>query len=404
MASQTVAVRGHIIDSLILPKILDEIMDLNGTFDILELLVGKRKTDPSAVRLRIDARTAKQLELILRRLARLGAVPLDQHDVRLMRAAKDGVFPATFYSTTNLPTEIRFRGRWRPVQRIEMDCGILVNPRTGQARCLPITHVHRGDWIVCGRSGVRVTPLERARDPDVFQFMGSAVSSEKPKTQLIHRLAQEMRVMKRAGRKILIVAGPAVVHTGSGPYLERLIRRGYVDALFAGNGLATHDIESALYGTSLGVSLDRGMPSKDGHDHHMRAINAIRDLGSIRQAVRRGVLRRGIMHACVTREVPFVLGGSVRDDGPLPEVITDTLRAQDAMREHIPGVGMAIMLASTLHAIATGNILPATVKTVCVDINPAVVTKLTDRGTFQSIGMVSDTESFLRELTRALHL
>jgi lysine-ketoglutarate reductase/saccharopine dehydrogenase-like protein (TIGR00300 family) len=234
--------------------------------------------------------------------------------------------------------------------------------------------------------------------------MGSAVSSEKPKLQLIQRLAKEMRAMRRAGKKILIVAGPAVVHTGSGPYLERLIRGGYVQALFAGNGLATHDIESALYGTSLGVQLERGEPVKDGHDHHMRAINAIRHAGGIRQAVRRGILKRGVMHACVTRGVPFVLSGSIRDDGPLPDVITDMVEAQEAMRRLVQGTGMALMIASTLHAIATGNMLPATVKTVCVDINPAVVTKLSDRGTFQGIGIVSDTEAFLRELTRALHL
>jgi len=404
MATETVQVSGHIIDSLILPKMLDEIMDLGGSFEILEIVIGKRKTDPSRARLRIEADSPKRLEGILKRLSRLGAIPSRVHDVRLIRSTKDGVFPPAFYSTTNLPTDIRFRGRWRPVKGTEMDCGILVRPATGEARCLPMASVRKGDWIVCGAEGIKVTPLERARSPDVFQFMGSAVSSEKPKWQLIQRLAREMRAIRQAGQKILVVAGPAVVHTGSGPYLERLIRAGFVQALFAGNGLATHDIESALYGTSLGVRLDRGIPEKDGHDHHMRAINAIRAVGGIRPAVRRRLLKRGIMHACVTHRVPFVLAGSVRDDGPLPDVYTDTLRAQEAMRRHIPGVGMALMIASTLHAIATGNMLPATVKTICVDINPAVVTKLSDRGTFQGIGIVSDTESFLRELARALHL
>ena len=404
MASEVVRLSGHIIDSLILPKVLDEIMDLSGTFEILEISVGKRTTDTSSARLRIHAASQRRLSHILKRLARLGAMPIHLHDVHLVRATKDGVFPPTFYSTTNLPTEIRFRGRWRVVQAIEMDCGIVVHPVTGAARCTPMASITRGDWVVCGTEGVKVTPLERARSPEVFQFMGSAVSSEKPKAQLIQRLAQEMRIIRRTGKKILVVAGPAVVHTGSGPYLERLIRSGFVQVLFAGNGLATHDIESALLGTSLGVRLDRGTADKDGHDHHMRAINTIRSLGGIRQAVRRRILRKGIMHACVTRRVPFVLAGSVRDDGPLPDVITDTLKAQEAMRKHIPDVGMALMIASTLHAIATGNMLPATVKTICVDINPAVVTKLSDRGTFQGIGIVSDTESFLRELTRALHL
>ena len=404
MASEIVRVSGHIIDSLILPKVLDEIMDLRGTFEILEMTIGKRKADPSRARLRIEAGSPARLAQILRRVARLGALPEQVPDVRLVRAPRDGVFPADFYSTTNLPTEVRFRGRWRPVAAIEMDCGIVVHPSTGAARCTPLARVRRGVWVVCGHDGVKVAPLERTRQAAVFQFMGSAVSSEKPKTQLIQRLAREMRAMKRAGQRILLVAGPAVVHTGSAPYVERLIRRGYVHALFAGNGLATHDIEAALYGTSLGIRLDRGEPVQDGHDHHMRAINTIRGAGGIRQAVRRGLLRRGIMHACVATGVPFVLCGSVRDDGPLPEVLTDVLEAQDAMRRQVPGVGMALMIASTLHAIATGNILPATVKTVCVDINPAVVTKLADRGTFQGIGIVSDAEAFLRELTRALRV
>ncbi|MBI2495843.1 MAG: TIGR00300 family protein [Candidatus Omnitrophica bacterium] len=404
MPSEIVQVSGHIIDSLILPKVLDEIMDLNGTFEILDIAIGKRKTDTSNARLRIEAASQTHLDQILKRLARLGAAPLCAKDVRLVRATKEGVFPPAFYSTTNLPTEIRFRGRWRRVRGIEMDCGIAVNPSTGAAACTPVASIRKGDWVVCGSEGVKVTPLERARTAEVFQFMGSAVSSEKPKAQLIQRLAGEMRAIRRAGKKILVVAGPAVVHTGSGPYLERLIKGGFVQVLFAGNGLATHDIESALYGTSLGVRLDRGVAAKDGHDHHMRAINTIRHLGGIRHAVRRGVLKRGIMHACVTRRVPFVLAGSIRDDGPLPDVITDTLRAQDAMRKHVEGLGMALMIASTLHAIATGNILPATVKAVCVDINPSVVTKLSDRGTFQGIGVVSDTESFLRELCLALHL
>lgn len=404
MAAEVVRVSGHIIDSLILPKILDEIMDHEGTFEILEMAVGKRTRDPSSARLRVAAASPRRLEAILNRIARLGAIPEHVQDVRLIRAPKDGVFPPAFYSTTNLPTEIRFRGRWRPVRAIEMDCGIVVNAATGRAQCTPLAHVRKGMWIVCGTEGIKVTPLERSREAAVFQFMGSAVSSEKPKAQLIQRLAAELRAMKRRGRGILVVAGPAVVHTGGGPSLERLIRAGYVQALFAGNGLATHDIESALYGTSLGVRLSQGLPATDGHDHHMRAINTIRHCGGIREAVRCGVLTRGIMHACVVRRVPFVLGGSLRDDGPLPDVITDVLAAQDAMRRHVHGAGIALMIASTLHAIATGNILPATVKTVCVDINPAVVTKLADRGTFQGIGIVSDAASFLRELCLALHL
>jgi lysine-ketoglutarate reductase/saccharopine dehydrogenase-like protein (TIGR00300 family) len=402
MASEIVQVSGHIIDSLILPKILDEIMDLNGTFEILEIQIGKRKTDTSLARLRLQASSQRQLETILKRLTRLGATPVQVKDVHLVRATKTGVFPASFYSTTNLPTDVRYRGRWRKVRNIEMDCGVVVAPASGQARCVPMARIRKGDWVLCGSEGVRVHPLQRGRSPQVFQFMGSAVSSEKPKAQLIQRLAEEMRAVRRRGEKILVVAGPAVVHTGSGPYLERLIKAGFVQVLFAGNGLATHDIESAMLGTSLGVYLDRGTTAKDGHDHHMRAINTIRSVGGIRNAIRRGLLTKGIMHACITRRVPFVLAGSVRDDGPLPEVLTDTMEAQEAMRKHIRGVGMALMIASTLHGIATGNMLPATVRTVCVDINPSAVTKLADRGTFQGISIVSDAESFLRELLHAL--
>ena len=404
MVSEIVEVSGHIIDSLILPKILDEIIDLDGNFEILEIAIGKRKTDPSTTRLRVSAASEQKLQVILKRLARLGATPLTLREVELVRTRQDGVFPSQFYSTTNLPTFVRYQERWRPVQNIEMDCGIVIDPHTSRASCVPMVHVKKGDHVVCGTAGVRVTPLERSRHKDVFQFMGSAVSSEKPKALLIEGVAKAMGSTRRAGQKILVVGGPAIVHTGGGPYLERLIEAKYVDVLFGGNGLATHDIESALYGTSLGTSLNRKAAARDAHEHHMRAINTIRACGGIRQAVRQGVLTKGIMHACARHRIPFVLAGSIRDDGPLPDVITDVMTAQDEMRHHLKGVGLALMIASTLHAIATGNLLRATVKTICVDINPAVVTKLADRGTFQGIGIVSDAASFLRELCHDLKL
>ena len=407
MISELVHVHGHIIDSLILPKILDEIMDQGGAFDILRIRIGKRTRDPSEATLKVSAASRARLNAILTRIARLGAMPMATRDAQLVPAQKPGVFPATFYATTNLPTSVRVGGRWLPVQQIEMDCGVVVEKasrRALRAQCTPMADVRPGDLVVCGAHGVKVAPLERARSKDPFAFMTSAVSSEKPKAQLIADVARAMRLARRRGRHVLVVGGPAIIHTGGGPWLERLIEGGYVQALFAGNGLATHDIETALFGTSLGIDLRRGMPTKDGHDHHLRAINTIRGCGSIAQAVRRGILTKGVLHACVTHRVPFVLAGSIRDDGPLPDVITDTLRAQAAMRRHIPGLGLALMVGSTLHAIATGNMLPATVKTVCVDINPAVVTKLADRGTFQGIGIVLDAASFLRELCLALKL
>ena len=402
MPSEVVQIRGHIIDSLILPKILDEVMDLGGNFEIAQIEIGKRKRDPSTAKIKISASSVARLDAILQRIARLGASSVASRDVQLARATQEGVFPAAFYSTTNLATAVRFRGKWLSVRDIEMDCGIVIDPAKNHAQCVPITRIRKGDLVVCGGAGIKLTPLERSRSKDVFQFMNSAVSSEKPKAQLIRDVAAAMRAMKRKRQKVLVVGGPALIHTGGGPFLERLIEAGYVHALFAGNGLATHDIETALFGTSLGVRLDRGTLAKDGHDHHMRAINAIRGCGSIREAVRQGVLTKGVMHACVKHDVPFVLCGSIRDDGPLPDVETDTIRAQEAMRRQLHGVGMALMIASTLHAIATGNLLAATVKTICVDINPAVVTKLADRGTFQGIGIVSDASSFLRELCVAL--
>ncbi len=402
MVSEVVELKGHIIDSLLLPKVLDDIMDHRGSFEILRIAVGKRKSDPSAAQIRVCASSRAHLQELLKRIEQHGAVVAAQRDAELKRAPKDGVFPEGFYSTTNLPTWVRLKGRWARVTPTEMDCGIAVNRSSGQARCLPMHRVRQGDVVVCGSIGVRVTPLERSRSPEVFQFMGSAVSSERPKTRIIRALADEMRAMRRRHKKILVVAGPAVVHTGAAGYLEQLIRRGFVDVLFAGNGLATHDIEYALYGTSLGIHLDRGIPAREGHEHHMRAINTIRRLGGIRQAVQAGVVRGGIMHACVRHGVTVVLAGSIRDDGPLPDVLTDTMVAQDRMRSAVAGVGLALMIASTLHAVATGNLLPATVKTVCVDINPAVVTKLTDRGSFQSLGLVMDSESFLRELLQQL--
>lgn len=402
MFERTVELVGHIIDSMIMPKVLDTIIDMGADFDIEEVQIGHRKVDPSRARIRIIAPSPELLDRVLEQVQKLGALELELEEAKLEPAPRDGVFPLQFYSTTNLPTYVRYRHKWMPVERIEMDCGIVVDPVTERAYCVPVSDVKRGQLVVVGRSGIRIEPLERPRDPYVFAFMGSAVSSEKPKELLIAKVAQEMRNVRARGGKILVVAGPAVIHTGAGKYLEAIIRAGYVNVLFAGNALAAHDIEAALYGTSLGVALDSGHQEEDGHEHHLRAINLVRYYGSIRNAVEAGVIRSGIMHACVTEGVDFVLAGSIRDDGPLPDVITDVIEAQRAMRNKLVGVEMAILIASMLHSIAVGNLLPASVTTVCVDINPAVATKLSDRGSFQSISVVTDAESFLRELERQL--
>jgi len=278
-----------------------------------------------------------------------------------------------------------------------------VDAQKAEASTIKFSQVRKGMMIVVGHHGIRVAPQERSTERrTVFEFMASNVSSEKPKSVVIREVAAEMRLARKSGGKILVVAGPAVVHTGAGEHLEKLIEQGCVNLLFAGNALAVHDIEHALYGTSLGVYLERGSLADEGHENHMRAINAIRGAGGNAAAVAAGTLQRGIMYQCVKHNVDFVLGGSIRDDGPLPEVITDIVAAQKAMRSKLGGVTIALMMCTMLHSIAVGNLLPAHVKTICVDINPSVVTKLSDRGTFQAIGLVTDIEPFLRELTEFL--
>jgi lysine-ketoglutarate reductase/saccharopine dehydrogenase-like protein (TIGR00300 family) len=400
--AEEVELQGHIIDSLILPKVLDEIIGQGGRFEFKKVKIGHARTDASYARIQVSADTPDRLQEILRRISDHGATPVHMSDAVFVNADLDGAFPDGFYSTTNQRTEVRVRGRWIPVDDQEMDCGILVDESAESARCVAMCRVERGQRIVVGHRGVRVSPLERERDSSEFEFMASSVSSEKPKAATVRRIGSEMKATRAAGGKILLVAGPALIHTGSVEYISRMIREGFIHVLFAGNALAAHDIEYALFGTSLGVYVDRGTAAEKGHEHHLRAINTIRRLGGIRPAVESGVLRSGIMYECIRHNVDFVLAGSIRDDGPLPDVITDVLVAQDRMRAALGGVKFCLMIATTLHSIATGNLLPAWVRTVCVDINPATVTKLADRGTFQSIGVVTDVEPFLRALGQEL--
>ncbi|MBI2089203.1 MAG: TIGR00300 family protein [Deltaproteobacteria bacterium] len=404
MPRSLVQLSGHIIDSLLLPKVLDLIINLGGEFEILDIDIGHRRTDRSRARVLVEAPSAEALEHILARIKEHGALSLDEEaeSVSLEPAPADGIFPCNFYSTTNLPTLVRFHGEWIEVDRPEMDCAVRVDTDTAQAETVPIHKVKKGDFVVVGHRGVKVIPLERKVPREPFEFMSSPVSTESPKGLLIREIAESLKKVRSEGNKILVVAGPGLVHTGAAQYLVEMIERGFVQVLFAGNGLAVHDIESALYGTSLGIYLDKKIRAHEGHEHHLWAINEIRRAGGIRQAVEQGLVTRGIFYTCVKQGVDFVLAGSIRDDGPLPDVITDTLKAQDLMREKVRDVGLALMMATTLHAIATGNLLPASVKTVCVDINPAVVTKLADRGTFQAIGLVTDVEPFLRELCQYL--
>jgi lysine-ketoglutarate reductase/saccharopine dehydrogenase-like protein (TIGR00300 family) len=403
-AVEDVEVRGHIIDSLILPKVLDGITAAGGQFQIKDISVGHDRTDPSFARIEVRAATDEQLQAIIAQIADHGAVPIHGGDARLVEADMDGAFPEGFYSTTNQRTEVRIAGHWLPVADQEMDCGIVVDPDSSggdapaRCRCIPMTDVARGMQIVVGYLGVRVFPLVRQEQGHAFAFMNSAVSTEKPKGVVIREIARQLFENRRGPGKSLLVGGPAIVHTGSGPLVCQLIRDGYIHRLFAGNALATHDIEQSLFGTSLGVNISEGTIVDAGHEHHLRAINRIRRAGSIARAVESGVLTSGIMHDCVRHGVEFHLSGSIRDDGPLPDVVTDALQCQRIMRAAVRDVTFCLMIATTLHSIAVGNLLPAEVKVVCVDINPSTVIKLNDRGSFQTVGLVTDVEPFLRAL------
>ena len=372
--SEEIRLEGHIIDSLILPRVMDVIMDAGGNFDVLEVDVGTHKHAVSLARMKVLADTQEQMDHIITALQELGAQLVNSDDAHVTPAPTDGALPDAFYSTTNLPTEVRLGGRWQSVEGTEMDLVVVVAPDQDRARNVPISEVKQGDLVVVGHSGIRVLPPQRQREQEVFSFMRNEVSSERPNKLAIAQIARTMRQVREAGQRICFVIGPAIIHSGAGPYMERLIRSGYVQVLFGGNAIAVHDVESQLFGTSLGINLTNGLPVPGGHSHHMRAINAM------------------------------VLAGSVRDDGPMPDVIGDMGEAQRQMRAALHGVEMCIMLATMLHSIGTGNLLASHVKVVAVDINPATVTKLADRGSFQAVGIVTDAELFLRELVEELDL
>ena len=402
--SESISLTGHIVDSLILARVMDAVMDNGGNFEVEAIKIGRHKDETSSARLRIVAGDQANLDRILAILQDLGGELVSGRDVQTQPAPRDGVLPDDFYSTTNLHTQVRMSGQWTEVSRIEMDVVILVDWFAKTAACVPMNDVRAGDPVVVGHEGIRVHPLERGRERETFSFMGSEVSSERPKRLMISRIAKEMRSIRERGGKILFVAGPAIVHSGAASSMATLVSAGYVSVLFGGNAIATHDIEGALYGTSLGVDLTTGLPVEGGHKNHIRAINTVRQAGSIEQAVAQGILTSGIMYECVRNKVPYVLTGSIRDDGPLPGVIFEMGEAQRAMREGVRDVELALMVATMLHSIATGNLLAAEVKVVAVDINPAVVTKLADRGSFQAVGLVTDAELFLSQLVEELDL
>ena len=389
-----IEVSGHLIDSLILTKIFDSIMDLGGKFEVIKIKVGKKKTDKSYARLSVQGRTKKNLEQILQVIYREGATGILQKSVKIKSAPRNMVMPDNFYSTTNNPTQIFLNNKWIDVSNIMMDKCIVIKAK--KAMCIPIRQVKKGDKIAVEESGIKIIPPERPREGmNVFEFMGSGSSSERPTQHIAKKVAEDIRRTKKSGGKIILVGGPAIVHTGADESVATLIRNGYIDAVLAGNALAVHDIEYATLGTSLGMNIRDGTLAVRGHRNHMEAINAVFKAGSIEKMVKSKKLRRGIMYECVKKKVPFVLAGSLRDDGPLPDVITDVELAQKKYKEILKGASMVIMVATMLHSIATGNMLPANVKVIIVDINQPTVTKLMDRGTWQALGIVSDAGAFL---------
>ncbi len=395
----TVTAEGHLVDSGTLSEAMDQIVRRGGTFEVREFKLGATNTEVSRAVLEVRADSQRLLDNVLDHLVDLGFYTEDVGQIRLKAAPKDGAAPDGFYSSTNNSTEVYLSGKWRRVEKQRMDACIVVSANEKRAECRKLRDVKKGDRIICGHDGIRIIPEFKDRSRSDFGFMASDVSSEKKVEWVVRHLTRWIR--ERKG-KLIVVAGPVVIHTGGVEPLSRIIAGGWVDAVLAGNALAVHDVERALYGTSLGINTDTGVPVEHGHQHHMRAINAIRLAGDLKAAVRKKVLKSGLMHSLIKHKVPYVLAGSIRDDGPLPDVITDMNKAQEAYAKHLEGAEIVLMLSSMLHSIGVGNMLPSWVKTVCVDINPSVVTKLADRGSHQAIGCVTDVGLFLHVLADEL--
>jgi len=400
VVTETVEAEGHLIDSGNLQSILTTIVEHGAEYEILRLDVGRTNEAPSRLALKLIAATDESLLDLLAKLSVFGCYVKGTPPAALRVADMDGCAPEDFYSTTNHRTSVFIDGRWVVADHQRMDAAIVVNGTT--ATCRKLRDIRKGDLVVCGLQGVRVQPDLQSRDKPTFGFMSNEVSSERRVETAVARVADAMKRVKARGGRIAFVAGPVVVHTGGSEYFCELVRLGYVNLLLSGNALAVHDIEVALSGTSLGIDLSSGNPVEHGHRNHMRASNAVRRAGGIAKAVETGVLTRGIMHACHTQGVPYILAGSIRDDGPLPETMMDLSAAQDAYAKALDGVDVVVMLSSMLHSIGVGNMIPSWVMVICVDINPAVVTKLSDRGSTQTVGVVTDVGLFLHQLATAL--
>lgn len=399
-ASEIIEAEGHLIDSGHLSAIFDKVIELKGTYEVLKFDIGRTNDDVSRMQMRLTAVDRPTLDDLLQQLTLFGCHPMQERDAVLKPAEKDRCVPDDFYSTTNHKTQVRIGGRWVEVQQQRMDAVIVVED--GNAACRKLRDVRGGERVVCGHDGIRVLPEFRERDRLGFAFMSNDVSSERRVEATVGRIAAMVEEVRRAGGRIAVVAGPVVVHTGGVEHFSSLIRKGYVQVVLAGNALAVHDIEYALSGTSLGIDLAAGAPVEQGHRNHMAAINTINRAGGIRQAVETGVVRSGVMYECIKHNVEYVLAGSIRDDGPLPDTIMDLVEAQDRYSAALANVQLVLMLSSMLHSIGVGNMLPSWVRVVCVDINPAVVTKLSDRGSMQTVGVVTDVGLFLHHLAKRL--
>jgi lysine-ketoglutarate reductase/saccharopine dehydrogenase-like protein (TIGR00300 family) len=400
MVIERLSIEGDLLDKQVLTRVMDTLNSHGIRFQIRRFRIGEYSEQPSLIELVLKAHDELAMRAALDACRDHGAT-IDSSDANLAIADMGGVLPENFYSTTNFTTHVRFEGEWVEVEKLEMDCGIRIWHEGGVTRAVtcPMHQVRVGDQIVIGYEGVRVSPAEvDDNEGEDFRFMSNEVSTERPKSRLVAQAVAAIKEAKSQGQRVLLVGGPAIIHTGCAWMLAKLIEKGWIDVLFAGNALAAHDIEAAMMGTSLGVNLEKGTSPAHGHTHHLRCINRVRRAGSIANAVNEGTIPSGVMATCVRTGTPFVLCGSIRDDGPLPDVITDNVRAQDTMREYVGGIGVALMVATTLHSVATGNILPASVKTYCVDSDADTVIKLTDRGTHQAVGIVTDCEFFLKEL------
>ena len=401
---ELVEAEGHLVDSHMMEQIFDKVVEFNGRFEVEQFRIGRTNSDPSYLRLRVATPTHEDMQQLLAHLLPIGCSPVQVVDATLETVQRDKCAPHDFYSTSNHRTQLRLDGEWREVQSQRMDAMLVVTGDAGsyEAHCRRLRDLKAGDRVVTGMLGIRVIPESKERDRQAFAFMSNEISSERQVETAVRQTAALARHTREQGKSIVAVAGPVVVHTGGAAGLMKLIRGGWINAVLSGNALGVHDIEAALLGTSLGVRLADGRQAEHGHRNHMRAINTINHAGGIRGAVESGQLTKGIMYECVKNNVPFVLAGSLRDDGPLPETITDMNAAQDAYAIQLKSAGLVLCLGSMLHSIATGNMLPSWVKIVCVDINPAVATKVSDRGTGQAVGVVTDVGLFLELLAKEL--